>query len=227
MTFIKEYRILLPLTLEEYHIGQLYTTMEMSKQETKNDSGVEILVNEPFDDTNNKGQYTKKQYHLGSRIPKIVATCAPKSALKLQEEAWNSYPHCKTVLKNEYMADKFELIIETIHAEDKGLHENIHNLNEQQLKRREIVNIDLSNGSEQVMCCYKLVTLTCNIYFLQSIIAEFVINYQNNMFNTFHQQLLSSKDTWINLTIDNIRKLEENTKHELASKISKEIPTEL
>ncbi|AYV76759.1 MAG: putative amino acid/polyamine transporter I [Terrestrivirus sp.] len=223
MVFIKEYRIILPLTLEEYHIGQLYTTMEMSKQETQSDSGVEILKNEPFSDTHSTGQYTRKQYHLGNKIPKLVATCAPKSALKLQEEAWNCYPHCKTILKNEYLGDKFELIVETLHAENikrDNLHENIHNLSLEDLKHREIVIIDLSNGSEQIMCCYKLVTLTCNMYFIQSIIAEFIVHYQNNMFNTFHQQLLSTKDKWINLTINDIRELEEKTKHELASKIS-------
>ena len=42
---IIEYRIVLPLTVEEYHIGQLYGVAEMSKNETSGGEGIEILLN--------------------------------------------------------------------------------------------------------------------------------------------------------------------------------------
>ena len=33
---------------------------------------------------------------------------APKGSLEVVEEAWNCYPHCKTVISNPaYMKDKF------------------------------------------------------------------------------------------------------------------------
>jgi hypothetical protein len=76
----------------------------MSKQETAGDSGVEILINEPFEDeTMGKGQYTHKIYHLGrfvlidcSRVPRFLAAICPASMFKLEEKAWNAYPYCKT-----------------------------------------------------------------------------------------------------------------------------------
>jgi hypothetical protein len=78
---------------------------------------------------------------------------APKGSLELVEEAWNAYPYCRTVVsvincsfnlakpienlglkisfpKNpDYMKDKFEAKIETIHLQDKGTTENVCDLN--------------------------------------------------------------------------------------------------
>ena len=52
-------------THTQYHIGQLYSTAEASKNETGGGEGVEILVNEPFENEElGKGQYTHKVYHL-------------------------------------------------------------------------------------------------------------------------------------------------------------------
>lgn len=156
---VKEYRICMPLTVEEFQIGQLFTTAEASKNETGGGDGIEILKNEPFENENGKGQYTYKIYHLTqyvgvhgrrkginvsmplslsqtayrtatvavcpdlraccvhwinalrvdifsyhpthhdqqhSKVPKMIAMLAPKGSLVLHEEAWNSYPYCKT-----------------------------------------------------------------------------------------------------------------------------------
>ena len=56
MTIIKEYRIPMPITLEEYQIGQLYATAECSKDNTGGGEGVEVLKNEPFTEGDRSGQ---------------------------------------------------------------------------------------------------------------------------------------------------------------------------
>ena len=59
-------RVVLPLTVEEYQVGQLYAVVEASKAETGGGDGVEVLKNEPFTDHPEfgSGQYTHKIYHL-------------------------------------------------------------------------------------------------------------------------------------------------------------------
>jgi hypothetical protein len=52
---------------------------------TKNGEGVEVLKNEPFDDNNGKGQYTKKIYHLGSSLPNFVSMIIPVKVLDVVE----------------------------------------------------------------------------------------------------------------------------------------------
>ena len=103
---IKEFRITLPMTVEEYQVAQWYRVVEASSGE-----GVEVLKNEAYDENHadyipllggkfTKGQYTDKVYHLASKVPGFVRLLAPKGSLEIHEEAWNAYPYCKTVLTN-------------------------------------------------------------------------------------------------------------------------------
>lgn len=90
----------------------------MSAEATSGDEGIEWVTNEPYDNRDghmpvspitgvmpprNAGQYTLKRYLLRSKVPSIVVSLVPSNALFLVEEAWNAYPHCKTVLVNGYL----------------------------------------------------------------------------------------------------------------------------
>ncbi|GFR25230.1 phosphatidylinositol transfer protein beta isoform [Trichonephila clavata] len=101
---IKEFRVVLPITVEEYQVGQLYSVAEVSKNETGGGEGVEVRKNEPFENYPllggkfSKGQYTYKIYHLASRVPAYIRLLAPKGSLEVHEEAWNAYPYCRTII---------------------------------------------------------------------------------------------------------------------------------
>ncbi|XP_043217698.1 phosphatidylinositol transfer protein alpha isoform-like isoform X4 [Amphibalanus amphitrite] len=149
---IKEYRVVLPLTVEEYQVGQLYSVAQASKNETGGGEGIEVLKNEPYDNVPllggkfTKGQYTYKIYHLASKVPSFIRLLAPKGSLEIHEEAWNAYPYCKTVLTNPgYMKDNFHITIETYHYPDAGQTPNLHELPPDRLKQREVVMIDIAN----------------------------------------------------------------------------------
>jgi hypothetical protein len=149
---IKEFRVVLPLTVEEYQIGQLYSVAEASKNETGGGEGVEVIKNEPFDNYPllggkfSKGQYTYKIYHLASKVPTFVKFLAPKGSLEIHEEAWNAYPYCKTVITNpDYMKNNFHITIETMHSPDKGTQENAHELSPEKLRQRDVIFIDIAN----------------------------------------------------------------------------------
>lgn len=73
---IYEFRIPLPVTVEEYKVAQLYMVAQASRDNTGGGEGVEVLKNEPYDNTDghltraefsnveiprNKGQYTLKK----------------------------------------------------------------------------------------------------------------------------------------------------------------------
>ncbi|CAF1619942.1 unnamed protein product, partial [Adineta ricciae] len=150
---ITEFRIILPVTVEEYQVAQLYATAQMSKQNTGGGEGVEILANQPFEKPMseaflgkyNTGQYTKKIYHLGSRVPGFVRLLFSDSSLSMHEEAWNAYPYCKTVLTNPYMKDNMIIDISTLHVADRGESENVHLLSGDELKKRNIVYINIAD----------------------------------------------------------------------------------
>ena len=73
---ITEFRVLLPLTVEEYQVGQLFSVAEASKNETGGGEGIEVLKNEPYTGHPLCGnQYDQGQYTL-----KVRAVHIPRSA---------------------------------------------------------------------------------------------------------------------------------------------------
>lgn len=151
---IKEFRIVMPLTVDEYRIGQLFSTCELSKNTTGGGDGVQVLRDEPFENhpliektkEYSQGQYTMKKYYMQNKVNALVRKLAPKGSLEFEEYSWNAYPYCRTVIKNEsYMKDDFEVKVESFHAPDKGTQDNVHRLNEEQLKMREVVFIDITS----------------------------------------------------------------------------------
>ncbi|KAF9592929.1 hypothetical protein IFM89_019134 [Coptis chinensis] len=140
-------RIVMPMSLEEYQIAQRYMVMKMQQQSTTSSEGVEVLENRPFeDDVFGKGQYTSKVYHLQSKVPAWLTTFAPADALVMQEEAWNAYPKCKTVIKCPYFP-RFCLTVETIHKADNGHLENVHGLSKNLLVARQVETLDILSAS--------------------------------------------------------------------------------
>ncbi|KAK6468659.1 cytoplasmic phosphatidylinositol transfer protein 1-like [Huso huso] len=89
---VKEYRICMPLTVEEYRIGQLYMISKHSLEQSSAGEGVEVTVNEPCEDPKHgRGQYTEKRIYLNSKLPGWAKTFVPK-IFYITERAWNYYP---------------------------------------------------------------------------------------------------------------------------------------
>ncbi|XP_029965268.1 phosphatidylinositol transfer protein alpha isoform-like [Salarias fasciatus] len=255
---IKEYRIVLPISVEEYQVGQLYAVAEASKNETGGGEGVEVLKNEPYEKDGEKGQYTHKIYHLQSKVPKLICALAPKESLELHEEAWNAYPYCRTILTNTFMKDKFKIVVETWHKPDMGEQDNVHKLDDTLLKQRDVVEIDITENPDKEykeeedpakfkskktgrgplgpdwkkelaanpncphMCAYKLVTVEFKWLGFQGKTEDFIHKFEKRVFTKFHRQLFCWLDKWYGMDMEDIRKLEEDTKAELDQMIKTE-----
>ncbi|CAB1347667.1 unnamed protein product, partial [Coregonus sp. 'balchen'] len=224
-------RVILPISVEEYQVGQLYSVAETSKNETGGGEGVEVLKNEPYEKDGEKGQYTHKIYHL-HRPGMLTPTVGP----------------------NEYMKDNFLIKIETWHKPDMGDQDNVHGLDPEQWKKAEVVYIDIadkaqvdakdykpeedpaifksektgrgplgpnwkkelpSNTNSPHMCAYKLVTVNFKWWGVQNKIENFIHKQEKRLFTKFHRQLFCLIDKWIGLTMEDIRRIEEETQKEL------------
>nr|XP_009664910.1 PREDICTED: LOW QUALITY PROTEIN: membrane-associated phosphatidylinositol transfer protein 2 [Struthio camelus australis] len=141
---IKEYRIPLPLSVEEYRIAQLYMIQKKSREETCGEgSGVEILENRPYmDGPGGNGQYTHKVYHIGMHIPSWFRSILPKAALRVEEESWNAYPYTRTRYTCPFV-EKFSIDIETYYKTDPGEHVNVFNLSPAEKRQTVLDPIDI------------------------------------------------------------------------------------
>lgn len=256
---IKEFRICLPMTVDEYQVAQLWSVAQASKDNTGGGEGVVVLNNEPFANKEDlfknysSGQYTHKIYKLKSKVPGIIRKIAPKGALEIHEEAWNAFPYCKTVINNpDYMKEKFSIVIESMHANDNGTQDNIFSLSYDQLKKREVIQIDIVNDKidpkeykekedpkkflsgktgrgqlktnwietqKPLMCVYKLVHCEFKWFGLQAKIEKFIQNFERTIFSKFNRQVFCWIDEWYGLTMDDIRKIENEVALELKRQI--------
>ncbi|XP_078107789.1 phosphatidylinositol transfer protein beta isoform-like [Sander vitreus] len=254
MVLIKEYRVVLPCTVEEYQVGQLFSVAEASKNETGGGEGIEVLKNEPYEKDGEKGQYTHKIYHIKSKVPAFVKMMAPTGSLVFHEKAWNAYPYCRTIVTNEYMKDNFFIKIETWHKPDLGTQENVHKLDSSTWDTVNVVPIDIADRSQVSnadykpdedpatfksaktgrgplgptwkkelvsntdcprMCAYKLVTVKFKWWGLQTKVESFIHEQEKRIFNNFHRQLFCWIDRWVELSMDDIRRMEAETQREL------------
>uniref|UniRef100_A0A6I8NST6 Phosphatidylinositol transfer protein membrane associated 2 n=1 Tax=Ornithorhynchus anatinus TaxID=9258 RepID=A0A6I8NST6_ORNAN len=141
---IKEYRIPLPMSVEEYRIAQLYMIQKKSREETCGEgSGVEILENRPYTDgPGGAGQYTHKVYHIGMHIPSWFRSILPKAALRVEEESWNAYPYTRTRYTCPFV-EKFSIDIETFYKSDSGENVNVFNLSPVEKRQTTLDPIDI------------------------------------------------------------------------------------
>ncbi|XP_039200116.1 membrane-associated phosphatidylinositol transfer protein 1 isoform X2 [Crotalus tigris] len=261
---IKEYHILLPMSLTEYQVAQLYMIQKKSREESSGEgSGVEILSNRPYDDgPGGSGQYTHKIYHVGSHIPSWFRALLPKAALQVEEESWNAYPYTRTRYTCPFV-EKFSIEIETYYRPDAGKQTNIFNLNVTERRQRIVDTIDIvrdpispseykieedprlyhslktgrgplgdnwldSGNSGPFMCAYKLCKVEFRYWGMQSKIEQFIhdVGLRKVMLRA-HRQAWCWQDEWIDLTMDDIRRLEEETARMLAQKMATCVEPEL
>jgi hypothetical protein len=144
---IKEYRIPMPLSLEEYQKGLLYMIVKASEEESISGVPMKVLKNEEFDNHLGKGIYTHRQIFIVNRIPewgrKILMGNA--DSLCIEERSWNAFPNIKTIYTCPlFSQQRFEIVVETRHVADSGSTNNAHNLPRNVLKNRIVDYIDIA-----------------------------------------------------------------------------------
>ncbi|XP_072949240.1 cytoplasmic phosphatidylinositol transfer protein 1 [Epargyreus clarus] len=143
MVLTKEYRICMPMTVEEYRIGQLYMIARHSFEQSSNGEGVEVICNEQVEDeTNGRGQFTEKRIHLSSHLPYWLQSLIPK-IFYITEKAWNYYPYTITEYTCSFIP-KFSISIQTRYEDNNGTTENCLGMTPEQLESREVDFIDIA-----------------------------------------------------------------------------------
>ncbi|XP_031419414.1 cytoplasmic phosphatidylinositol transfer protein 1 isoform X1 [Clupea harengus] len=138
---LKEYRICMPLTVEEYRIGQLYMISKHSHEQSDRGEGVEVVQNEPFEDpTHGQGQFTEKRVYLSSKLPSWARAVVP-NIFYVTEKAWNYYPYTITEYTCSFLP-KFSIHIETKYEDNKGSNDHIFDI-EAKDQEREVCFVDI------------------------------------------------------------------------------------
>ncbi|XP_070811338.1 cytoplasmic phosphatidylinositol transfer protein 1-like [Pituophis catenifer annectens] len=232
---VKEYRICMPLTTEEYRVGQLYTISKHSHQESDRGEGVEVVKNEPHEDpVHGPGQFTEKRVHLSSLVSFSVSPLLP----------WDT-SNCLTT-DAEYTCSflpKFSIYIETKYEDNCGNSTNIF-LKEKMLGNHDVMFLDIAfdeipdryyssledlrsfcsaktgrgplqegwrEHTQPIMCSYKLVTVKFEVWGLQTRVEQFVHKVIRDILLIGHRQAFAWVDEWSGMTMDEVRLYEKET----------------
>ena len=126
---IYEYRIPMPMTLEEYDVGRNFMVSRVNQLEGDGAGGkaVELIsIEQNNHSVYGVGQHSVKRYNIARRMPAWLRSLA-STPLVLKEDAWNHYPFTQAVLRLPLLSG-FRLRIQTLHLEGTG-HDNAHQVN--------------------------------------------------------------------------------------------------
>uniref|UniRef100_A0A8C0IJL9 Phosphatidylinositol transfer protein N-terminal domain-containing protein n=1 Tax=Chelonoidis abingdonii TaxID=106734 RepID=A0A8C0IJL9_CHEAB len=242
---IKEYHILLPMSLEEYQVAQLYMIQvgTNGSESSGEGSGVEILANRPYSDgPGGSGQYTHKIYHVGSHIPSWFRALLPKAALQVEEESWKAYPYTRTrcsmagggtgKLRNigssvqgptplpllcGSVGNTIDIVRDPISPNEYKVEEDPKLYRSAKTGRGPLGDdwLEGAMASGPLMCAYKLCKVEFRYWGMQSKIEQFI----HDVMLRAHRQAWCWQDEWTELTMEDIRQLEEETARMLAQKM--------
>lgn len=151
-----EYRIKLPISIDQYQIAHLHTTMDMSKEHTRLDEGVEVMENTPCDHAClpqqkpgsrkevAKVQRTSKRYYVPDSITSVVGL----NKVVLRESSFNKFPNFRTIVAVESAGDAVingEFTIDTVcrKGDDVVNKDNVFRLPQGVLDKRAVVDVDI------------------------------------------------------------------------------------
>ncbi|KAK6300327.1 hypothetical protein J4Q44_G00284250 [Coregonus suidteri] len=197
---LKEYRICMPLTVEEYRIGQLYMISKHSHEQSDRGEGVEVVQNEPFEDpAHGQGQFTEKRVYLNSKLPSWARAVVP-NIFYVTEKAWNYYPYTITEYTCSFLP-KFSIHIETKYEDNKGSNDNDLRYFKSEKTSRGMLQEGWRDTQEPIMCSYKLVTVKFEVWGLQTRVEQFVHKVVRDVLLLGHRQAFAWVDEWIDLSL--------------------------
>ncbi|CAN9513674.1 unnamed protein product [Ophioblennius macclurei] len=246
---MKEYRICMPLTVDEYRIGQLYMISKHSCEQSGGGEGVEVVKNEP--DTHPQhgpGQLTEKRIYLSSKLPSWVKSFVPR-IFYVTEKAWNFYPYTITGVLLSFLP-KFSIRIETRFENNNGSNDNVFGdtptpadsvcfldilsdpIPEKHYKEAEDLSLWQSNKTgrgpleegwrddhKPVMCSYKRVQCSFEVYGFQTRTEEFIHRNIKDILLIGHRQAVAWIDEWHGLSLEEVREYEQVMQEKTNSKV--------
>jgi len=148
-----EFRVPLPISLEEYPIAQLYNVAKKSLEDQitsishKSPDNYRYVVNEPYEDPDgNKGQYSEKLLTIMGKFPKWITSLVNKDWFTIIEDSWNSFPTFKTTYRSNFVK-QIRIEFHTNHVTGQIAPDGkvVPSVDDDIEKLKEIVYIDIVN----------------------------------------------------------------------------------
>lgn len=136
----------MPITVDEYKIGQLYMIAKHSAEQSQKGEGVEVVENRPHEDpVHGSGQFTEKRIYISSKLPSWLKSFVPR-IFYVTEKAWNYYPFTVTEYSCSFIP-KFSVNILTKYENNNGSTENCLEAKGETLDSRQVDYVDIATDA--------------------------------------------------------------------------------
>ncbi|KAG0730368.1 Phosphatidylinositol transfer protein alpha isoform [Chionoecetes opilio] len=165
------------------------------------------------------------------KVPLFIRMLASEEALQIHEKSWNAYPYSRTVYSVHRLpaeqwraaeVTRVDIVNDAVSEADYRADEDPAKVASRRTGRgpHSGARVSKSNGStasqvQPVMTCYKLVSIDFRWFGLQTRVERYIQDFERRIFLKFHRQVVCWLDQWYGLTIDDIRKLEDDTQEAL------------
>ncbi|KAK7506756.1 hypothetical protein BaRGS_00002231 [Batillaria attramentaria] len=211
---IKEYRICMPLSVEEYRIGQLFMIAKHSHEQSEKGEGVEVVKNEAVEDpAHGRGQYTEKRC---SFIPKFSIHIETR-----YEDNNGTSENCLGLSEDELQqreVDFVDIAFDELPAKHYKEAEDLRVFKSQKTGRGPLEE-GWRERTEPIMCSYKLARVKFEVFGLQTKVESFTHKSVRDILLLGHRQAFAWIDDWYGLGIDDIREYEEKMNKETNQKV--------
>ncbi|KAI6660507.1 Cytoplasmic phosphatidylinositol transfer protein 1-like isoform X1 [Oopsacas minuta] len=143
---IREFRIVMPLSVDEFQRGQRYTIAKAEREAVEEGVGIMLVVSEHCQhDLYGDGVHQVKRFYLTSYLPSWVQSFIPSHSFYVLEESWNYYPyHCYSIFTCKILPN-LRVEIFSCYLNDKGTTDNVFKLDPVVLKQSKVVVFDVIN----------------------------------------------------------------------------------
>uniref|UniRef100_A0A1A7Z3C5 Phosphatidylinositol transfer protein N-terminal domain-containing protein n=1 Tax=Iconisemion striatum TaxID=60296 RepID=A0A1A7Z3C5_9TELE len=215
----------MPLTVEEYKIGQLYMISKHSCEESDGGDGVEVVRNEQ--DTHPQhgvGQVTEKRIYLTSKLPIWIKTFVPQ-IFYVTETAWNFYPY--TITEYSVFGDTptpadsvsfLDILSDPIPEKNYKTSEDLSLWRSDKTSRGPLER-GWRDNHEPIMCSYKRVWCSFEVFGFQTRTEGFVHKNIKDILLVAHRQAVAWLDEWHGLSLGEVRKYEKAMQETTNSKV--------
>uniref|UniRef100_A0A8B9YC76 Phosphatidylinositol transfer protein alpha isoform n=1 Tax=Bos mutus grunniens TaxID=30521 RepID=A0A8B9YC76_BOSMU len=123
---LKEYGVILPMSVKEYQVGQLYSMAGASGNEMGGGENMKVLTKKTYKKNSEKGHYTHthththtdthKVYHLQSKLSMFFQMLVQEGTLNIFEKAWHDNSYCQGLLSPNmeariYKSERYSILL--------------------------------------------------------------------------------------------------------------------
>ncbi|CAF3364298.1 unnamed protein product [Rotaria sp. Silwood1] len=180
---LHEYRICLPFTVEEYHIGQLYMICKHCEVESSKDDGVEVC----------------------SFLPRFSIVVETR-----YEDNNGTTENCHQLSPDELSARKLEFLdiaIEQVPSYKYKESEDPCKFKSEKTGRGPLT-ANWREYTKPIMCAYKIIRVRFEVWGFQTRVEDFTQRAVRDILILAHRQAFTWMDEWYGMTLDQVREYE-------------------